>query len=121
MDKIIPKFKGIKAYEEELATKSIAEENEVQEKDRPLKRKNIEIDPKLKEESNEKRLKSLKEKMDFDRRQQILVKEAIRSGKRTNKRIVFDNGFDDRIDSLLTEESSDLTIILREIQNRRKQ
>ncbi|XP_054165273.1 nucleolar protein 8-like [Oppia nitens] len=52
--------------------------------------------------SNEKRLKTLKDKQDFDKRQQLLVKEAISGDKRQNKRIVFTD--DDDNDTKANDE-----------------
>ena len=98
MFKVISKFRGIKAYEEELA-KEEAMTVKGEDVSRPPKRKSQEIDPKLRQKSNEKRLKSLEQKLESDRRQQSVVKDAISSGLRLNKRIVFqDNDIDQQID-----------------------
>jgi hypothetical protein len=72
-NKRIPKFKGIKSYEKVINYKNIDSFNS-----------------KKKELDNEKRLQTLKQKLNQQKAQQLLVKESINSNKTINKRIVFD-------------------------------
>jgi hypothetical protein len=72
-NKRIPKFKGIKSYEKVMNYKNIDSFNS-----------------KKKELDNEKRLQTLKQKLNQQKAQQLLVKESINSNKTINKRIVFD-------------------------------